>query len=418
MASPSAPSTDLRDYHKVLRKKLRRMKIPQHAVKDLGVELGHGAFAKVRMLEVYGMRCAGKRLHDILFKDASQEIATRLVDNFAEECIRLSELRHPNIVQLIGVTFDEKSLTLVMEYLPMSLTDFLEGYESIPDFTKASILLDVGYALLFLHQQEPPIVHRDLSTNNVLLTRELQAKISDLGVAKRLQGGSGLAELMSLCPGTQSYMPPEAKTASLRNSDKAEYNVKLDCFSFGNIVIQVIVQTSLEFLLDADPLDPSRPLKDEVKRRSLYLREMTDHMLYDLTVKCLQDNPADRPTSAEIVKKVKAFKDDNPPPFQNAVEMWTAFVDSGNRLRSLQSELTDLKSPKFEDHNATPGSYEKLRSRVRVLENELTDKDEVILKKENEIAGYKSSIVSLKVMLGAATSQVCSCACIRCNVRQ
>lgn len=407
MASTAASSADLKDYHRVLRRKLRRLKIPQDAVKELGVELGHGAFAKVRLLEAFGIRCAGKRLHDILFQDASRDIATGLIDRFAEECVRLGELRHPNIVQLIGVTFDEKSLTLVMEYLPTTLTDFLEGYDNIPDFTKASILLDVGYGMLFLHQQDPPVVHRDLSTNNVLLTRELQAKISDLGVAKRLaQDESGLVELMSLCPGTQLFMPPEARTGSLKDPSRAEYDTKMDCFSFGNIIIQVIVQKWLEFLLDIDPEDPGRPLKNEVKRRSLYLDEMADHMLHDLAVKCLQDNPAERPSSHEIVRKLKMFKEDNPPPFKNSVEMWSAYLDASNHLRDLESEVGELKSLNSDGGDGAPCSFEKLRIRVRGLEEELMEKNKEILRGKSEIAGYKSSIVSLKKMLSAATSQV------------
>ncbi len=409
-AASSASSDDLKDYHRNLRRKLKRLKIPGNALKELGVELGHGV-AKVRLLEVFGMRCAGKKLHDLLFKDATRETSTVLVDRFTEECIRLSELRHPNIVQLIGVTFDEKSLTLVMEYLPTTLTDFLEGYENIPDFTKASVLLDIGYGMLFLHQQDPPIVHRDLSTNNVLLTRDLQAKISDLGVAKRVQedGESGLMQLMSLCPGAQLFVPPESKTSSPRDASKAEYDTKLDCFSFGNIIIQVIVQKWLEFLLEADPEDPSRPLKNEVKRRYLYLQEMADHMLYDLAVKCLRDNPVDRPTSVEVVRKLKAFKDDNPLPFQNPVEMWNAYTSSSDRLRRLQSDVAELKSIKSQDDDGASCSFEKLKIRVQALEKELIGKKKDMLKKESEIAGYKSSIVSLKKMLSSVSAQVCPC---------
>ena len=60
----------------------------------------------------------------------------------------------------------------------MSLTQCLDQYKMIPNYIKNSILLDVSLGLLYLHKQTPPIVHRDLTTNNVLLTSGLKAKIS------------------------------------------------------------------------------------------------------------------------------------------------------------------------------------------------------------------------------------------------
>ena len=110
-------------------------------------------------------------------------VPSYLVDRFVEECLHHSKLRHPNIVQLIGVHFPDHSLlvpTIVMEYLPMTLAQCLCKYPQLPVHMEGSILLDVASSLDYLHRQSPPIMHRDLTANNVLLTNHMQAR----GVAR------------------------------------------------------------------------------------------------------------------------------------------------------------------------------------------------------------------------------------------
>ena len=94
-----------------------------------------------------------------------------------------------------------------MELLDCSLTGFVKKYdkESVSPFVKASIFCDVSLGLQFLHSRD--IIHRDLSSNNVLLTKHLTAKISDLGVAK-LVDPSG-TKSHTVAPGTQHFLPPE-----------------------------------------------------------------------------------------------------------------------------------------------------------------------------------------------------------------
>ena len=88
----------------------------------------------------------------------------------------------------------------------------------------------------FLHQQNPPIVHRDLATKNVLLTRNKQAKIADLGIAKCFS----LQQTMYSSPncGTPAYAAPE--TLSTKQAQKVVYGVKIDIFSFGVMLMEVV----------------------------------------------------------------------------------------------------------------------------------------------------------------------------------
>ena len=125
----------------------------------------------------------------------------------------MAELRHPHIVQFLGVCFLQGSAlpVLVMEKLDSSLDDLLEGAPGLPLALKRSLLADVACGLLYLHTRNPPVVHRDLSAQNVLLTSSLVAKISDLGNARIVNLRPGqLARTLTHLPGTMVYMPPEA----------------------------------------------------------------------------------------------------------------------------------------------------------------------------------------------------------------
>ena len=88
-------------------------------------ELGHGSYATVLELEYMGLKCAGKKIHELLLKQGNTSYTVR---RFKEECHLLSQVRHPNIVQFLGVYFQEGvSLPiLVMEFLPTNLTSCIE----------------------------------------------------------------------------------------------------------------------------------------------------------------------------------------------------------------------------------------------------------------------------------------------------
>ena len=113
---------------------------------------------------------------------------------------------------------------LVMELMYISLRGLIKKYEK-NDFTfhfKLSILMDMCNGLEFLHSQS--IIHRDLSSNNILLTKHLVAKISDLGMAKVIPPG---LQKHTQAPGTVVFMPPEALSVN------PQYGKPIDVFSVG-----------------------------------------------------------------------------------------------------------------------------------------------------------------------------------------
>ena len=196
--------------------------------------LTHSTF----QIEVKGLVCAGKKIHETLI-DADNAGVENVAGKYVQECQLMSDLRHPNITQFLGVCFlpNCQLPVLVMERLEGNLDDLLETVSNIPLALKRSILEDVARGLLYLHTHDRQIIHRDLTAKNVLLTSSLVAKVTDFGNSRivNLQPGQ-LARTLSRLPGTLVYMPPEALEALSR------YGPSLDIFSFGHLALFVGLQ--------------------------------------------------------------------------------------------------------------------------------------------------------------------------------
>ena len=154
-----------------------------------GTEIGGGAYGKVEEV-VFPVGAAAKTIYDFLRE-------AKAATEFVRECQLMSTLRHPNIVQFLGVAFFPGSRlpAPVMERLLTSLHDLLApdtpplpgAVTPLSFFSmalKCSVLHNVACGLAYLHERLPPVIHRDLSARNVLLDSEMVAKIADLGVAR------------------------------------------------------------------------------------------------------------------------------------------------------------------------------------------------------------------------------------------
>ena len=168
-----------------------------------------------------------------------------MVQKYLQECQLMSSLHHPNITQFLGICFLEGTQLplMVMERLETSLDDLLENMPNTPLSLKRSILEDVASGLLYLHERNPPVIHRDLTSNNVLLTSSLiVAKITDMGNSRIADMRPGqMVRTLSALPGTLVYMPPEAL------DDKHRYGPSLDIFSFGHLALFTITQVRCQY---------------------------------------------------------------------------------------------------------------------------------------------------------------------------
>ena len=284
-------------------------------VKVTDQELGHGSYATVIELEYMGLKCAGKKIHDVLLRQGD---ASYSVLRFEEECRLLSQIRHPNIVQFLGVYFQEgaQAPILVMELLPTNLTNCIKQYGIFPEEISYSILHDVAVALHYLHGQTPPILHRDLSSNNVLLTSNMKAKISDLGVARILNLTPLQVSCMTQTPGTPAYMPPEVMTAN------PQYDTSIDIFSYGILIIHILSGRWPEPQVGPNRFESNQLIPvSECERRGVFLHAIGhSHPLMDLILRCISNDAGGRGHTSDIVKEVATLKSQYPASFSNRLE--------------------------------------------------------------------------------------------------
>ena len=276
--------------------------------------------------------CAGKKLHETLVDDENIGVGN-VVRKYEQECQLMSSLRHPNITQFLGLYFlpGTRLPLLVMERLDTSLDDLLMHMPGLPLSLKCSVLEDIASGLVYLHARQPPVIHRDLTTNNILLTSSLVAKISDLGNSRIADMRPGqVARTLSRLPGTLVYMPPEALNETHR------YGPALDIFSFGHLILYTLIQVKLatsyfgqcHFILMIqvfpgnllapsfpDPDDPERMLgRTEVERRGEYIELLEKHFdclhpfLVQLVKQCLHNTPSRRPATDEVLNQLQRLK--------------------------------------------------------------------------------------------------------------
>ena len=297
-------------------------------VRLTGTIIGSGAYGKVEEVSV-PVEAAAKTIYPALQQGdmTTVDSLSKAVTEFVRECQLMSTLRHPKIVQFLGVAFlpGSRLPALVMERLLTSLHDLLAPDPPPPSQAtaplsffsmdlKCSVLHDLACGLAYLHGQAPPVIHRDLSAKNVLLDSEMVAKIADLGVA-RIVPHAKYAATMTKGPGAFVYMPPEAYEPTQASAEKSKYDTSIDVFSFGVVTIFTIGEVFPCDLLAPNYLDDNSGLlvaRTELQRRNNYMRHVNeklraygqlrgDHPLIQLIQQCLHNGPHKRPSINKVL---------------------------------------------------------------------------------------------------------------------
>ena len=142
--------------------------------------------------------------------------------------------------------------------------------------------------------------------DNILLGGRLEAKITDLGVAKVMQTTD--TKTMTKAPGTTDFMPPECL------ADRPVYGVPLDVFSYGGVILYTITQLWPQPLswVQFDPDTGGRVYLSEIQRRQRYLDKITGvgADMKPLAMSCLNDNPKKRPSLTQVSMTIKRAKDE------------------------------------------------------------------------------------------------------------
>ncbi|KAL9975225.1 hypothetical protein ACROYT_G012358 [Oculina patagonica] len=232
--------------------------------------LGRGGWGSVVEGKYCGCAVAVKQIHELILSPHNRSLFEREMD-IASKC------RHPCLLQFIGATNDEGSPLFLTELMESSLRTLLE--QRPLSATEVSVIsLDVARALSYLHQKTPsPIIHRDISSANVLLWRQgdqWRGKVSDYGTANFMQ------HTMTVGPGAMIYIAPEALTSN--------QTVKVDVYSFGVLLCEMCI----------------RELPDPEKRDQQIVM-VTNHVLRALIRGCVQTEPGARPNMEEIIEELE-----------------------------------------------------------------------------------------------------------------
>ena len=293
----------------------------------------------------------------------------------------MSAIRHPNIVQYLCTYQDPDTglPVLLMELMDDSLTHFLEGSpQPIPYHIQVNICHDITLALSFLHSNN--IIHRDLSGNNVLLIGNIRAKVTDFGMARLGDINPQATRLtFTMCPGTDVYMPPEAVRA------QPVYSEKVDCFSFGVIVVQIL---SRQFPKPGDRLKTVRTNDpqfrggiievrvSEVERRHNHISQIdNDQPLMLIANDCLKDVDTERPSAQQLLERVAVLKE-NPEyiesarPVQEILNKKEAQIqEAQGQIRALNSDVeTKEQAPQIRERD-----IEAKNVTIAILEEEKTE---------------------------------------------
>ena len=361
--------------------------------------LGTGAYGQVFRAKLDELPCAAKLIHAILLDPDRPRNRTL----FEQECRFLSDIRHPNIVQYLGVAVDEESglLILLMELMDYSLTHFLEqSDEPLAYHVQVNIGHDITLAIAFLHLNR--IVHRDLSSSNVLLIGAgSRAKVTDFGMSTLTELNPRMTGLTK-CPGNPAYMSPEALLVP------PVYTEKLDCFQVGVLMLQIMTR---KYPIPGGAMDRVRDARSrtgwkidpvpELQRRHNHVSLVAEtHPMLLLAKDCLKDTDTERPSAQQICRRLSTLKE--APQYAQSLEGRGGEREEGERVgeggmeggvrvgeaqerEDLIRQLREENQAREREVREKEREVENIRDEVRVKEGENETLRGVVGEREREV---------------------------------
>ncbi|XP_042443559.1 leucine-rich repeat receptor protein kinase HPCA1-like isoform X2 [Zingiber officinale] len=273
-------------------------------------EIGSGGYGKVYR----GMLPGGP----IVAIKRAQQGSTQGALEFKTEIELLSRVHHKNLVSLVGFCFDQGEQMLVYEFVPNgTLRESLSGKSGILLDWRRRLRIALGSArgLAYLHElADPPIIHRDVKSSNILLDENLNAKVADFGLSKLISDDEK-GHVSTQVKGTMGYLDPEYYLTQ-------QLTDKSDVYSFGVVMLEMITAKQ--------PIVKGKYIVREVKmaidasdEESYGLKELMDPVIQiatnligfrkytELALRCLEELAADRPTMSDVVKEIEMLLQSN-----------------------------------------------------------------------------------------------------------
>ena len=375
--------------------------------------LGSGSYGGVCKAKCDGLLCAAKIMHPTLFdlRDPGTESYLR---KFREECHLLSLARHPNVVQYLATYYDPDTRlpVLLMELCDESLTSFLERSPGPLSYhIQLNICHDITRALVYLHSNH--LIHRDLTGNNVLMIAGTRAKITDFGMSKLATVNPRMTAL-TLCPGNLLYMSPEAL-------DEAKtYTAKLDIFSFGVIVIQILTRQfpnpTDRFCTISLPQvnEEIRRVVPETERREAHLKLIPDtHSLKPLALQCLKKEERQRPSALQLSERLSELKQSSQ--YTESMHQTQSSSDIQQLQQQLRGQriLTEAKTREVQEHQTRNTELQSVVEdkdrQLQAYATQLQAKDRQLQAKDTQLQAKDRQVQAKDRQLQAKDTQLQEC---------
>eukprot|EP01090_Pellita_catalonica_P021978 TRINITY_DN8376_c0_g1_i1.p1 TRINITY_DN8376_c0_g1~~TRINITY_DN8376_c0_g1_i1.p1 ORF type:complete len:930 (+),score=157.90 TRINITY_DN8376_c0_g1_i1:46-2835(+) len=255
---------------------------------EIEEKIGQGGFGVVYKGNWRGTAVAIKKLiHD--------EMEEADYVEFVKEIEIMSKLRHPNCVLFLGACLDRKQMCIVTEFLEKGNMAQVLKSEKLKWRTKLRMARQAAQGMAYLHQSNPPIVHRDLKSLNLLVDENYNVKVADFGLSKASVTGTTLNSKV----GSLNWCAPEILLRSRPYTDKA------DVYSFGMVLWELVMHKAP--FADMHPLQIVRAI-DQGK-----LPDVPDDLCPDpdyaqLIRDCWASDPDDRPAFGAILERLKVIE--------------------------------------------------------------------------------------------------------------
>ncbi|XP_065863817.1 serine/threonine-protein kinase 1-like [Euphorbia lathyris] len=252
----------------------------------IGEQIGQGSCGTVYHALWYGSDVAVKVF-------SKQEYSEDVIDAFRQEVSLMKRLRHPNVLLFMGAVTSPQRLCIVTEFLPRgSLFRLLQRNTTKLDWRRrVHMALDIVRGMNYLHHFNPPIIHRDLKSSNLLVDKNWTVKVGDFGLS-RLKHATYLTTKTGR--GTPQWMAPEV----LRNEPSDE---KSDIYSFGVIMWELATEK-----IPWDNLNSMQVIGAVgFMNQRLEIPKDVDPQWSSIIESCWCSDPQSRPTFQELLEKLR-----------------------------------------------------------------------------------------------------------------
>lgn len=297
-SSTKSPTTESRNIDwenakKIISTNLDDLFVPYSDI-DLGRVIGKGATSEVYVGSYNFCSVAIKKMR-------LSSLTPKQIFNIINEANCLKRIKHPNVITLYALAFDQnQNLYLITELCEqLSMKNFFKKFkQKIPTAVKVKLIMDIAKSLYHIHKDTLSIVHRDIKPENILLTTELKAKLGDFGIAKTSDTAGTVNEKEKLDTiATLHYMAPECML-------RGQYTTASDIYSFAVVCWELFHEKE-----PFEGLNEFNLISSVVNSKCIleFDRSTVPDDISSLLRTCLAINPEDRPSAKLVCTKLDEY---------------------------------------------------------------------------------------------------------------